>query len=223
VPLKAIVGLVLQTLLAFVLIFLAWGFDDWRGFFREPARAALVAVAVLNLVALFALRLDVQVFRKGQRPVGRQRALLPVIMLVGLSLVAFLPYADRRGVLTFESAGALRWLGLALYVAGNVLAFAAVKALGKQYSGYVTLQDGHRLVQEGVYGVIRHPIYLRALLVVVGLPLLFRSWLFLGMLPLGALFVGLRIRAEERLLAEEFGAEFDAYRRRTWRLLPYIY
>ncbi|MEE8201002.1 MAG: isoprenylcysteine carboxylmethyltransferase family protein, partial [Candidatus Acidoferrales bacterium] len=85
------------------------------------------------------------------------------------------------------------------------------------------LQEDHRLVQSGIYGVIRHPIYLRALLVFVGLPLLFRSWLLLPMLLLGSLFVALRIRQEEKLLAGHFGAEFEAYRRRTWRLLPYLY
>lgn len=220
---KAVLGLFLQTVLAFTLIFLAWGRDDWRGFFAEPARAGLVAVAGLTLMAVLVLRLDVQPFRKGQRPVGRQRYLLPVIMLVGLSLIAFLPYADRRGLLTFAEAGGLRWLGLALYVAGNALAFAAVRTLGKQYSGYVTLQEDHQLVQTGLYGVIRHPIYLRALLVMIGLPLVFRSWLFLVMLPLGAVFVAARIRAEEKLLGEQFGAEFEAYRKRTWRLLPYVY
>ena len=32
-----------------------------------------------------------------------------------------------------------------------------------------------------------------------------------------------RIEAEERLLSETFGAEYDAYRARTWRLVPYVY
>jgi protein-S-isoprenylcysteine O-methyltransferase Ste14 len=32
-----------------------------------------------------------------------------------------------------------------------------------------------------------------------------------------------RIKAEERLLSETFGAEYDAYRTRTWRLVPYVY
>jgi len=213
----------LQTVLAFTLIFFAWGPDDWRGFFAEPARAGLVVMVVLGLVAMLALRLDVRLFRKGTRPLGRQRYLLPVIMLVGLSLVIFLPYADRRGLLTFAASGGLRWLGLGLYGVGNVLGFAAVRTLGKQYSGYVTLQENHQLVQTGIYGIIRHSIYLRALLVMIGLPLIFRSWLFLVMLPLGVVFVAARIRAEEKLLAEQFGAEFEAYRRRTWRLVPYLY
>src|SRR3989337_1315682 len=111
---KAVLGLFLQTVLAFTLIVLAWGLDDWRGFFAEPARAGLVAVAGLTLVAVVAL---------------------PLIIVIGLSLIAFLPYADRRGLLTFAASGWLRWLGLGLYVAGNALAFAAVKTLGKQYSG----------------------------------------------------------------------------------------
>jgi protein-S-isoprenylcysteine O-methyltransferase Ste14 len=32
-----------------------------------------------------------------------------------------------------------------------------------------------------------------------------------------------RIEAEERLLGETFGAEYEAYRARTWRLAPYVY
>jgi protein-S-isoprenylcysteine O-methyltransferase Ste14 len=40
-------------------------------------------------------------------------------------------------------------------------------------------------------------------------------------LSLGVLLA--RIQAEERLLSETFGAEYDAYRARTWRLVPYIY
>ncbi len=222
-PRRALLGLLVQTLLVFIVLFVAWGLDDWRGFFAEPARAALVAVAGLSLAVTLALRLDVRPFRTGARPLGRQRYLLPVILLVGLALIAFLPYADRRGLLTFAASDGLRWLGLTLYVAGNALAFAAVKTLGKQYSVYVTLQDEHRLVTSGIYGLIRHPIYLRALLVFLGLPLIFRSWLFLVLLPLGGLFVAARIRAEEKLLAERFGAEFEAYRRRTWRLVPFLY
>ncbi|MEE9234812.1 MAG: isoprenylcysteine carboxylmethyltransferase family protein [Candidatus Acidoferrales bacterium] len=220
---KASLGLLLQVALAFVLMSFGWGWDDLGGFFAHPARAGLLAVVVLGLALVLVWRLDVQMFRKGKRPVGRQRWLLAGLMAFGLFLVWFLPYGDRRGLFTFAGADALRYLGLALYMGGSVLAFAALRALGKQYSGYVTLQEDHRLVQTGIYGIIRHPIYLRALLVFVGLPLVFRSWLLVPMLLLGSLFVALRIRQEEKLLAGHFGAEFEAYRRRTWRLLPYLY
>lgn len=212
-------------LLAWAVVLGAWGLEDWRGFLAHPARAGLLAVSLLTTGAALAWRLDFQPFRKGQRPVGAQKWALGAIMLVGLSLVGFLPYADRRGLLlfTFPAADALRYLGLGLYLAGNAIGLAAMRSLGRQYSGYITLQEDHRLVQHGLYGLIRHPIYLRALMVLLGLPLLFRSWLAIPALAFGAVFVAARIRQEEKLLAENFGTEFDAYRRRTWRLLPYLY
>ena len=219
---KTTVGLLIQTL-AWGVVFTAWGWDDWRGFLVHPARAGLVAMALITVAAVLAWRLDVQPFRKSKQGVGRQRWLLATLMLMGLGLMAFLPYADRREVLTFSGADGSRYFGLLLFIGGNILSFVALRALGKQYSGYVTLQEDHQLVQTGIYGAIRHPIYLRALMVFVGLPLIFRSWLFLPLFVVGVLFVGYRIRQEEKLLAEHFGAEFEAYRHRTWRLLPYLY
>lgn len=220
---KAALGLLGQVSLGLGLMLFGWGSDDVGGFFAHPARAALLVIALLGIAVVFWMRLDVQAFRKGQRPVGRQRWLLAALMATGLLLVWWLPHGDRRGLLTFTGADGLRWVGVILYTGGNVLAFAALRALGKQYSGYVTLQDDHKLVQHGIYGAIRHPIYLRAPLVAAGLPLLFRSWLAFPLLLAISVFVAARIRQEEKLLGERFGAEFEAYRRRTWRLLPYVY
>ena len=95
--------------------------------------------------------------------------------------------------------------------------------LGDRFSGLVAIQPGHRLVTSGVYGVIRHPSYLGLLISSLGWGLAFRSGI--GVL-LAALLVPpllARIKAEERLLQSEFGAEYDAYRARTSRLIPGLY
>lgn len=220
---KASLGLLLQLSLGLTMLFFGWGFDDWRGLLAHPARAALLAVALLGLGVALVGRLDLQPFRSGQRPAGRQRLGLALLMGTALFLMWFFPYADRRGVLTLADADALRYAGVLLYGLGGVIALAALRTLGKQYSAFVTLQEGHQLVQTGIYAVIRHPIYLRALLVSVGLPLVFRSWLVLVLPLLIGGFVAWRIQQEEKLLAEQFGAEYETYRRRTWRLLPYLY
>jgi len=220
---KGWLRLLLQAAVAFAICFTGWGWDDLGGFFAHPARAGLVIVGLLNLVVVVVLRIPLDMLRKGSKPVGAQRFVLAGLMLLGLTVMFLLPYGDRRGWLAHDGPDALRYLGLALYAAGNALAFAAVKTLDKQYSGYVTLQDDHKLVQHGIYGLIRHPIYLRMLLVGVSVPLLFRSWLWIPFLLVVVGIVTYRIRAEEKLLAEQFGAEFDAYRRRTWRLIPYLY
>lgn len=204
-----------------VLVF-GWGFDDLAGFFRHPARAGMLLVAVLGLILSRVLRLDVDMFRRSEKPVGLQKYLLLALMPVSLGLIWLLPHGDRHGWLTFE-ADWLRYAGLALNTIGMAVVLTALHNLGRQYSGYITLQEDHKLVQHGIYGVIRHPIYLRALLSGIGTPLIFRSWLVFPMFALMVVFAGVRIRQEERLLAAEFGDEFEAYRKRTWRLLPFVF
>jgi len=95
--------------------------------------------------------------------------------------------------------------------------------LGRRFSGLVAIQKEHRLVTTGIYAAIRHPSYLRLLMTVAGWALVFRSGV--GLI-IAALFVPIilgRIRAEERLLASQFGAEYEAYRARTSRLIPGVY
>ena len=220
---KSLLRLCLQAALVYGVVFSGWGWEDLGGFFAHPARAGLVVIGLLNFVIVVVLRIPLNMLRKGSRSVGRQRWLLAGLLLVGVTLMFLLPYGDRRGWLTYGGPDALRYVGLALYFSGNILAFAAVKALGNQYSGYVTLQDDHQLVQTGIYSLIRHPIYLRMLMVGVSVPLVFRSWLWVPFLLFVIGLVSYRIRQEEKLLAEQFGPAFEAYRRRTWRLLPYLY
>ena len=71
--------------------------------------------------------------------------------------------------------------------------------------------------------MIRNPSYLGLLTSSLGWVLAFRSGV--GVVLTASLLVPLvaRIRAEERLLREHFGAEYEAYCTRTWRLVPGIY
>lgn len=144
---------------------------------------------------------------------------MPIVLFV----FWFLPYGDRRNILVFADGEAWRYVGLVLHIAGSTVRMAGLRTLGRHFSAYVTLQENHQLVQTGIYSIVRHPMYLGGLLAFTGLALVFRSWLVFPLLVVVGVFLALRIRQEETLLAESFGAEFDAYRRRTWRLLPYLY
>jgi protein-S-isoprenylcysteine O-methyltransferase Ste14 len=95
--------------------------------------------------------------------------------------------------------------------------------LGRRFSGLVAIQPGHRLVTGGMYRVIRHPSYLGLFVNALGWGLAFRAGVGVLIAVLMLLVVLARIAAEERLLQETFGAEYDAYRARTWRLIPYVY
>jgi protein-S-isoprenylcysteine O-methyltransferase Ste14 len=208
--------------------FVGWGVDDVRGFLDAPQRAGYAA-----LVALLAVAVGLQARRspegirggRGRREarVARQSVVrVAAVFLLYLAL-SFLPFADRRSLMTLADAGWVRWLGLALAATGLVWIMWSGLALGRLYSPEVTLQDGHRLVTDGPYRLIRHPRYLDALALGLGLSLLFRSWFgLLGTAGFLALIL-YRISDEERLMANEFGPEWEAYRQRSWRLIPHLY
>jgi protein-S-isoprenylcysteine O-methyltransferase Ste14 len=138
-------------------------------------------------------------------------------------LAAFLPaLTDRKEFWTLDG-DAIRWLGVVLFAAGGALRLWPVVVLGNRFSGLVAIQPGHTLVTSGVYGVIRHPSYLGLLVNSLGWALAFRSGVGLLITAFIIPVLLARIRAEERLLHSQFGAEYAAYRARTSRLIPGLY
>jgi len=220
---KNVPKLLLPALLLWIAWFAAWGFDDVAGFFAHPARAGTVVMLVASIVLMLIWRPDIQPFRKGTSELGRQKYFLIAVVIPFFLLILVAPYGDRRGLWVFGEWDALRYAGLVIHIAGVAIRLAGLRTLDRQFSGYVTVQEGHQLVQAGLYGVIRHPLYLGGALAQVGLLLVFRSWVVVPVVFLAALFLTYRIPQEEKLLAEHFGEEYEAYRRRTWRLIPYLY
>jgi protein-S-isoprenylcysteine O-methyltransferase Ste14 len=203
-----------------LLLLAGWGRTDWREFFIHPARAGLIAVVILSGGVVLLLRLDLHPLRRGTSPAGHQTFLLVTLALASLCWIWFLPFADRRQILTFTGKQPLRYLGLGLCIAGIVVRLLALAKLGDYFSAYVTLQDEHQLVQSGIYGTIRHPLYLSLLLAGPGFALVFASLLVWPILVVTAGFVFTRIRQEDQLLESRFGGEFREYRRRVGALLP---
>lgn len=115
-------------------------------------------------------------------------------------------------------------VGNTLMVLGITIRVWAVSVLGRFFTTVVTLQPGHRLVTSGPYRVVRHPSYTGALLTLLGFPVAMNS--LLGLL-VGAVLIaisfGYRIHVEEQVLLAGLGAEYEAYQRRTHRLIPGIY
>ena len=93
-------------------------------------------------------------------------------------------------------------------------------ALGKYWSDKVILQAEHRLIRNGPYSCMRHPLYSGVLLAVLGTALVLGE--VRGLLSFVILLVNYAIKArrEERILAERFGTEFNNHVARTGFLLP---
>jgi protein-S-isoprenylcysteine O-methyltransferase Ste14 len=195
------------------------GRGGFAAFLSEPA---LTAVTVAFLVMLAAASFTEGNISPGVREDRRNRWVSPAVSVIGL-LDAYLPaYTDRTGFWTIEG-DTVRWLGVALFVVGGALRLWPVFVLGRRFSGLVAIQPGHTLVTSGMYGVIRHPSYLGLLINSLGWGLAFRSAIGALLAALFVLPLLARIQAEERLLRSQFGAEYEAYRARTWRLIPGLY
>jgi protein-S-isoprenylcysteine O-methyltransferase Ste14 len=205
-----------------VTLFLGLAVLGWGGFapfFAHPARAALV---VITFVLAVASGFTYGNLSSGEREDRANRWVLAAFLPIGLA-AAYLPaWCDRVGFWTLDG-DTVRWIGVGLYAVGGVLRLWPVFVLGRRFSGLVAIQPGHRLVTDGIYGVIRHPSYLGLVINLLGWALAFRSAVGVLLTALTVLVLLGRIRSEETMLRSQFGAEYDAYRGRTWRLIPGVY
>ena len=116
-----------------------------------------------------------------------------------------------------------RTIGLSLFVIGLTIMIIGQITLWRNYSGFVVIKKGHKLITHGIYRFTRNPMYFGGILVFAGLPVYAASvYGFLIMLPMIPIFL-YRIKMEERMLAEHFGTEFEIYRNATKKLIPFIF
>jgi protein-S-isoprenylcysteine O-methyltransferase Ste14 len=159
---------------------------------------------------------------KAQSGVSRLAEIVPLVLA---ALLLFgsrsLPYGLDLQVLPGNSG--IQWTGLLLTFAGAILAIFARLFLGSNWSGRVTIKQGHELIRQGPYAIVRHPIYSGLLLSVMGSAIAFGQLRHLLAIPLTMLGWWIKIRQEEQLLGQEFGEQYAAYRREVrGAIIPYI-
>jgi len=114
--------------------------------------------------------------------------------------------------------------GVACFVVGLWLFHRSHADLGTYWSVTLEVRENHRLVTQGIYRRVRHPMYAALFLYAIGQALALPNW-FAGpsyLLSFGILFA-LRVRAEEKMMLETFGDEYAAYMASTKCLVPGIW
>ncbi len=201
-----------------------WGLGDVTGFLANPARVTFLVL--ISLLQIFALIYNPQVGRQQEdRKTGLPEHKLDLILIqiFSLAIVFLAPFFDRRAIGVLEFGNIFRFAGFGLIIPGFVLMQMAAKHLVGQFSIQVRLQAGHRLIQSGPYKWLRHPRYLGILLFFLGISMVFRSGLaILCALALFGVLVW-RVLAEESLLQQEFGTDWEEYRARSWRIIPFLF
>ena len=112
----------------------------------------------------------------------------------------------------------------ALAVASPLFAFRARQTLGKQWSVTARLVEGHRLVTQGPYRIVRNPIYTGMFGMLLATGLAISHWIGLAIaIIVFAIGTMIRVRSEEKLLRDAFGTEFDDYARRVPAVIPFLF
>jgi len=114
--------------------------------------------------------------------------------------------------------------GVMCFVIGLWLFHRSHADLGTNWSITLEVREEHRLITRGVYRVVRHPMYSALVLYAVGQALVIPNWVagLSNLIAFAVLFV-LRVGAEERMMARQFGNEYAAYTARTKRLVPGVW
>ncbi len=190
---------------------LGWFWGDWAG-------TAFILSTGVWLVSVGAVRTS----RVGIK--DRHVDLGSLFFLVGIFVAIMVPVYDWTHTATRTSSVAWIAVGLGLVVAGTGLDVVAVRTLDRSFAAVAMLLPAQRLVQEGPYRYIRHPIYAAVLLWGIGLALILASLVaVVATLLFLAPAITLRILSEERLLLEQFGDDYRTYCKRTRRLIPFVW
>jgi len=134
------------------------------------------------------------------------------------------PSLTLLGVGTFQPSLAEGLAAIVVMVTGLWLRLWAAATLGVYYTSTLTMTEGQSVVTSGPYGRVRHPGYLGSILLWAGFAVLSSDIILVVLIPI--MFVAAylyRIASEERMLLSKLGSDYEEYRRRTRRLIPYIY
>lgn len=186
-----------------------------QGFYSYAITGLWIAWLVYWVVAAFGAK----AIRREEEFTSRLSHGVPMALGLGLLLPRHLSVA-WLATRFLPSSIVWFWIGFVLVALGLGFAVAARVWLGGNWSGVVTLKQDHELIRSGPYRWVRHPIYTGLLVALVGSVIALGEVRGLIALALFTLAFLRRVAIEERLLAEEFGAVYDGYRREVPRLLP---
>jgi protein-S-isoprenylcysteine O-methyltransferase Ste14 len=107
-------------------------------------------------------------------------------------------------------------------VASAICGISGALTLGRNLTPFPKPSNDIQLVQHGIYGLIRHPLYAAVFCAAAGWSLAWQSWPALAVSSVLAIFFDAKARHEECLLRQQF-PDYADYERRVRRVIPWIY
>jgi protein-S-isoprenylcysteine O-methyltransferase Ste14 len=217
VTVQSILGLVSFA----ALLFLPAGtFNYWQ------AWVFLAVFVVASLPTVFMVKKDPAALERRMHagPVAETRTVQKVVAagvyVVVAALLVFCALDHRFGWSPVPAAVSLA--GDALVAAG--LGIAIFTVIENRYAAAtITVEEGQTVVSTGLYGLVRHPMYMGSMIMMAGIPLALDSWWGLVVLIPCLLGFGFRIRDEETMLINELNGYREYTQKVQHRLVPHVW
>ncbi len=148
------------------------------------------------------------------------RVFLTSFIVIFIAWMAFMAWDARQHGFVFPLwAQVLGVIGFIAGLSGGYFTFRE----NSFAAPVVAMQEGHRVIDTGVYAYVRHPMYAGAMLYLIGLPLMLGSWWGLALTPLLILGVAWRAVNEEKMLRAELPGYDDYAKRVRYRFVPGVW
>ncbi len=185
----------------------------------------LVAAALLTIRYLFWITREIIDNRKTKK--SSQTKLIHILQKMCLGGLGIFLYIQLFGYhfLSYLNHPYLEFLGFVTIVIAHVILFKARYDLADNWTHAVEYQIkiNQKLVTHGIYGFIRHPIYLGVILTFLGVELLVGSYLFFVFLIVLPPYAYIQAKKEESILASQFKDIFREYQKNSSMFIPYIF
>jgi protein-S-isoprenylcysteine O-methyltransferase Ste14 len=215
----------LLAVIAVLIVVPAWQFGvvgDWKVIFLSIGYFVFFLGTVWRVVRYGELvnrQDDLQV----KEASGRIASVITVIGLVGVHWLTLYTFSLQSQSFNSTLDRSLISIAISSILAAIIISQIAIRTLGKFFDR-LAIKSDHQLVTDGIYSVVRHPIYTSYILLFVGFCTLLQSlWGFSLLLSVCLVWFSNRIGIEERMLADRFGEEYQSYCEQTKRLFPYVY
>jgi protein-S-isoprenylcysteine O-methyltransferase Ste14 len=198
----------------------AGGCQGVRNRYSGPVDRGLILLIVSSIWVSSEIALGIA-RRAGARSSGDRGSLMVIWIVIAAAVFGG---SALKNVTATRMPPSFFWIGIALIVAGVVVRWIAILTLRRYFTVNVVIQEGHELIDRGIYAIVRHPSYSGAILSFIGLGFAFQNWLSLALILVAVLLgFSYRIRVEEQVLIAHFGDRYGDYARRTKRLIPGIF
>ena len=216
---QSLVKVFLGVILLGVLIFLpAWSFRYWQGWLLMG-----ILFVPMFLAGLVMMARNPELLRKRLNAKEQEAEQKTVVKLSGLLFAAAFVVAGlnwRFGWWVLPEWAV--WVAAGLFLASYLL-YAEVLRENTYLSRTIEVQENQKVIDTGLYGIVRHPMYMATTVLFLAMPLVLASpisfFIMLGYIPV----IAKRIKNEEKVLEEGLDGYTDYKKKVKYRILPFIW